>query len=402
MNPTMRLYYDDPYLREFDAQIVDRVVAPGSLRYALDQTAFYPEGGGQPADTGTLNGVQVVDVQSEAGIVWHEVAGDLGAGELRGVLDWPRRFDHMQQHQGQHLLSAAFQNLFSIPTTSFHLGRTSVTIDLGAPEITESHLRDAERLANQVVWENRPIQARFVTTEDLARLRLRKLPVVDGDIRVVSVPDFDHSACGGTHPTHTGAVGLIFLLRSERRGAETRVEFACGGRALDLLRASHGQVQKLANELTVGTDELESAILRLRDSEVEGRKELTRARRSLIDYEASRLMTDARRLNGVALVVECLGERPGNELQDLALALSRDGALAVLGTPGSPAQIIMARPDTHTLDCATILKDVLAQSGGKGGGRPGMARGGLPNDQLESAIQLLEAAVIAAINGSDS
>ncbi|HKP28380.1 MAG TPA: alanyl-tRNA editing protein, partial [Gemmatimonadales bacterium] len=215
---TERLYFLDPYLRGFSAHVIARkdVSADPPIRrsaVALDRSAFYPEGGGQPADRGLLNEVRVVDVQADdEGTVWHTLDGILDDDMVHGQVDWPRRFDHIQQHHGQHLLSAAFEELFGLKTVSFHLGPESATIDL-AGDPGEAELLAAESRTNEVIWEDRPVDARFVTAEELARLPLRKPPAVSGPIRVVSVPDFDYSACGGTHPKSTGTVGILHIRR---------------------------------------------------------------------------------------------------------------------------------------------------------------------------------------------
>src|SRR5436190_18700887 len=222
---TERLYFADPYLTRFSARVVAREQRNQRPAVALDQSAFYPEGGGQPADAGTLGGAAVLDVQIEDGVIWHMLDQALDADTVQGAINWERRFDHMQQHHGQHLLSAAFERLYGLRTVSFHLGSAASTIDLAATELTPTQAAAAEELTNQVIWEDRPILARFVSAEERAQLPLRKPPSVAGPVRVVSVPDFDHSACGGTHPRATGGVGLLDLRRWERRGDVMRVEF---------------------------------------------------------------------------------------------------------------------------------------------------------------------------------
>ena len=234
--PTERLYYADAYLREFDATVVAHGGVGGRPAVALDRSAFYPEGGGQPGDTGALDACAVADTQAEGELVWHILARpeDLAAlpvgVPVAGRIDWARRFDHMQQHCGQHILTAAFIAAAGLPTISFHLGAASVTIDLDTPELTPAQARAAEELANAVVWEDRPVTARFVGAEELARLPLRKAPTVAGPVRVVSVEGFDHSACGGTHPRSTGGGGLIPGPRGPRPRGGPAGELPLGGR----------------------------------------------------------------------------------------------------------------------------------------------------------------------------
>ncbi len=297
------LYFVDAYLTRFSARVVARAERGGRPAVALDQSAFYPEGGGQPHDAGALNDVPVRDVQVEDGVVWHMLEHPLEGDAVEGAIDWPRRFDHMQQHHGQHLLSAAFERLYGLRTISFHLGGASSTIDLAGAALTADQATAAEELANQVIWEDRPVLARFVTAEELAALPLRKPPAVEGAIRVVSVPDFDHSACGGTHPRATGGVGLLHIRRWERRassssgqgGSAVRVEFLCGGRALRDLRWKNAAFGRLAAALSVGAEQVEAATARLREAEERARKRLETVGEQLIAYEAHELIEHAER-----------------------------------------------------------------------------------------------------------
>ncbi|HYF65977.1 MAG TPA: alanyl-tRNA editing protein, partial [Herpetosiphonaceae bacterium] len=285
-----RLYWQDAYLRGWTARVVASRADERGGAVQLDRTAFYPEGGGQPADRGAINGVAVLDVQlDEDDGIWHILAGPLEAGAAECALDWPRRFDHMQQHHGQHLLSAAFEATSGARTVAFHLGADSVTIDLDAA-VDAEQLAAAEDLANEVVWADEPVLARFVSPEELAGIRLRKPPSVTGAIRVVSAGDFDHSACGGTHPRSTGGVGLIHIRRTERRGAGTRVEFVCGGRALRDLRWKNAALGRIAASFSGSPEQAEEAIGRLREAEAAARKALQEAQAQLLTLEARELV----------------------------------------------------------------------------------------------------------------
>ena len=388
---TERLYFADPYLINFQARIAERGELGGKPAVVLDRSAFYPEGGGQPADRGTLSGVAVLDVQvNDAGQVWHALAGPLPTDTLAGSIDWARRFDHMQQHHGQHLLSAAFENLFGFRTVSFHLGTESATIDLAANVVTAEQLLAAEDLANRIIWEDHPVLARFVTAEDLAKIPLRKAPAVSGPVRVVSAGDFDHSACGGTHPKSTGVVGLLHIRRTERRGAETRVEFVCGARALRDLRFLNTLTTRIASGLSVGSGELEAIVARLRESEEQSRKRVQTLVEELSGYEADQLVANAPRSAGTPLVRGTYGDRTLNDLRYLAAAISVRGGIALLGLSGEKAQLVLARPTESSVDCGKLLKDVLGKFGGKGGGQPAIAQGGLPDPaKLDAALDEL-------------
>jgi len=378
---TERLYFIDPYLRGFSAQVIARkeVSSDPPIRrsaVALDRTAFYPEGGGQPADRGLLNEVRVIDVQSDdEGTVWHTLDGKLDDDMVHGQVDWPRRFDHMQQHHGQHLLSAAFEELFRLKTVSFHLGPDSATIDL-AGDPGDAELLAAESRTNEVIWEDRPVDARFVTPEELAKLPLRKPPAVTGAIRVVSVPEFDYSACGGTHPKSTGAVGLLHIRRRERRGQDTRVEFVCGGRVLRDLRHRGGVLTRLGAAFTAGVDDLEAAVERLREDHDATRRRLAVATEKLLQFEAVAL-ADAAAGRPVGVVRDDLTLDEGRLLARL---VAERGVPAIIGIAGSKAQVVISRPPSaFEPDCGKVLREVLAKFGGKGGGQPQGAQGGVPD-----------------------
>jgi alanyl-tRNA synthetase len=392
---TERLYFADPYRTHFSARVVGRGERAGHPAVALDQSAFYPEGGGQPPDTGTLGGVAVLDVQAEDGLVWHMLAAPLEADVVQGEIDWARRFDHMQQHHGQHLLSAAFERLYGLRTVSFHLGAASSTIDLAGATLAAEQAAAAEELANQVIWEDRPVLARFVTAEELAQLPLRKPPAVDGPVRVVSVPDFDHSACGGTHPRATGGVGVLHLRRWERRpssspgqgGSLIRVEFLCGGRALRDLRWKNAALGRLAAALSVGAEEVEAAVLRVRVAEERTRKRLEDAGEKLIGYEAQELLALAETIGSLRVVRRAYADRGLEEVRALARAIADAGGVALLGLRAEKTQLIFARAEAAELDCGKLLRDTLAAFGGRGGGQPALAQGGLPNaTRLEQAL----------------
>ncbi|HMO57735.1 MAG TPA: alanyl-tRNA editing protein [Roseiflexaceae bacterium] len=390
---TERLYYADSYLRRFNAQVLARRTQPQPA-VALDRSAFYPEGGGQPADHGTLNGIAVHDTQAEGDLVWHVMAQPLDADTVEGEIDWQRRFDHMQQHHGQHLLSAAFANHFGLHTESFHLGVREATIDLATATMSGAIATEAEALANRVIWEARPVQARFVDAAELASLQLRKPPSVRGPIRVVSVPEFDHSACGGTHPATTGGVGLIFIRRWERRGESIRITFVCGERATTELRRTATMLGRIAGGLSVATDELEAAISRIQTAEEQARSRAAELTERLLGYEVQELATTAQ--GDMRLVRAAYDDRSLDEARSMARQLTAAGCVALIGIRSNKAHVLLARPANSELDCGALLREVLAPFGGRGGGRPDMAQGGLNHPhQLDAVLD----AVTARIKG---
>ncbi|GIV98191.1 MAG: alanyl-tRNA editing protein [Herpetosiphonaceae bacterium] len=390
--PVNRLYYDDPYLVRFTATLTASAEYDGQPAVALDCTAFYPEGGGQPADHGTLAAAIVLDVQERDGEVWHILDRpiNLPAGAVvEGEIDWGRRHDFMQQHHGQHLLSAAFEELLGATTVSVHMGEEICTLDLDRPALEFSEAMAAEELTNEIIWENRPIQARFVDEQELRSLPLRKQPSVDGPIRIVSVQGFDHSPCGGTHPRRTGEVGSVVIRRWERRGQTTRVEFICGRRALHDYRRKNTILSAAASSLSVAAAELPEAIRRLRQAEETSRKALWKAQEQLLAYEAAELVAGAAELpSGARIVTATFAGRSPEQVRLLARLIGERGAIALLGLRGETAQLIFSRPPQLALDVGALLREAVIIVGGRGGGRPEFAQGGGPDvEQLDRALE---------------
>ncbi len=379
---TERLYWHDTYLREWSAQIIARE----PQRVALDRSAFYPEGGGQPADHGWINQVAVVDVQvDDHDLVWHTLAEPIDAASVDCRLDWQRRFDHMQQHHGQHLLSAAFDQLFNWRTVGFHLSSEYVTIDLATSAASPEQLAQAEDLANDVIWQNLPILARFVDAEQLASIALRKAPSVTGAIRVVSDGEFDHSACGGTHPNATGAVGQIHIRRSEKRGDSLRIEFVCGGRALQDLRWKNAMLGRISASFSVAPSQTEQAVERLREQEQQLRKQVQQAEQQLLEFEAKALLEQAQTIGQLKIVAH-IWQREPQSVRQLANLVAQAGGVALFGVAASKPQLIFAG---QGLDCGALLRQVVAAFGGKGGGSAQQAQGGITNaNDLAAALDL--------------
>jgi len=393
---TRRLYYDDAYQQEFQAQVLERVTVGDGLGLILDETCFYPTSGGQPHDQGTLNGIPVSDVfeREEDGAVVHVVSGEavgpaLSKGEtVHGQIDWERRFDHMQQHTGQHILSQAFLRLLDAETVGFHLGAEISTIDVDKAPLAAAQLDEVEKLANTVVFDNRPVRTCFVDQDRMADLTLRKQPKVTGPIRIVEVDELDFSPCGGTHVKATGEVGPIVITKSERRGSESRVEFLCGGRTLADYRRQKRIVSELANQFSVGDWELVEAVNRLAEEAKRHRKELKVAKDQLLDYEAAKLWAEAERQGNLRIVRAILSEGDGETLKGLAQRLAKkEACVALLGLRGDRAQLVFARSANLSYDMSVLLRKASQILGGSGGGRPDIAQGGGPTgDRLEEAL----------------
>jgi alanyl-tRNA synthetase len=378
---TTRIYYTDPYATAFDAVVVATEPGPpehpGCAGVLLDRTAFYPTSGGQPFDVGRLGDAAVIDVvDREDGSILHVVDREVAPGPVQGRVDWNRRFDHMQQHTGQHVLSAAFDRALQVRTVSFHLGSSTSTIDLHR-EVTAGEIARAEADANRVVWEDRPVTIRFADAEEAARLPLRKESAREGVLRIVEVEGFDVSACGGTHVSRTGAIGIIAVAGTERFRGGTRVEFVCGGRALASHRALRDTVAAGMRLLSVVPADLAPAIERLQADAKDARRQIKDMQTRLAGFEAAALADEAETLGSVRAVLGSLDGVDAAGLKTIASSIvSRPGHVVVLVSAPAPASIVVARSADGSIDSGALLKQLVASFGGKGGGRPELAQGG--------------------------
>jgi len=396
---TERLYYAEPYLRQFEATVTERLSWHGQPAVVLSRSAFYPTGGGQPHDTGSLQGVPVLDVvEREADkAVIHlleralpGVPAEVDQRVVTGEVDWPRRFDHMQQHTGQHILSQVAERLLDAATVGFHLSEKASTVDLDRPSLNDEQLDQLEEEANCIVFENRPVVARFVSREELAGLPLRKAPEVSGPIRIVEIQDFDWSPCGGTHVRAAGEVGLIKIVRTEHRGGETRLEFLCGGRTLADYRVKNRLLLHLASRLSVGYWELDEAIERREEEARRQRKAAQIAQGQLLEFEARSIAAQAEPLGDFVLVSRVLQDRQLADVKRLALRMAEQhGCVALLGLAGDKGHLVFAAPPDSAYDLRPVLRQACAVIGGGGGGRPHLAQGGGPIGELTSVQKAL-------------
>jgi alanyl-tRNA synthetase len=408
---TERIYYTDPTIREFDATVVAVDERDGKTAIRLDRTAFYPTSGGQPFDTGTIGDWLVTDVIDDGLEVVHFVRrpGPLGPGEeagpkgplpgqgtrVHGSIDWTRRFDHMQQHSGQHVLSAAFDRLFGDATVSFHLGTDASTIDV-ARELSPSQISEAVREANRVVWMDTPVAIRFVDAEEAARLPLRKAPAKEGSLRLIEIGDFDLSACGGTHVARTGSIGVIAVASWERFKGGQRIEFVCGGRALSRFETLRDSVHAAIRVLSVAPLELAASIERLQDELKGQRRTLSQMDSELARYRADELVAAADETPSGRLVARAF-EGDASRLKMLASAITtHPRTVAVLVSTSRPALMVVARSADVTLDASSLLKALISRFGGRGGGKADLAQGG----GLEASAETLlsEARAVIAVS----
>jgi alanyl-tRNA synthetase len=384
---TLRLYYTDAYLRDFDAAVVDQ--ADGGRRIYLDRTAFYPSSGGQPHDTGTLGGVPVLDVVDEGDRVAHVLAAPPGGDAVHGSVDWPRRFDHMQQHTGQHLLSAVLHERFGHATVAVHFGRESSTLDLDAPGLEHERLVEAEARANEIVTEDRTVEVSFEEASEAAGLR--KASDREGTLRIVTIRDLDRSACGGTHVRTTGEIGPILIRKSERVKKSVRLEFLCGARAVRRARADLDLLSRLAGHFSAAADELPA----LMDAQRADLKAAVAARRaleeSLAGYRARELYAAAGAT--VPRWVILREERgPIERLRPLAQAIAAMPQAVFVGWSTDPPALLLATSPDSGVDAGSALRSVLEEVGGRGGGNARLAQGIAPSAAgVERAAELLGA-----------
>lgn len=415
---TERLYYADSFLRRFTARVTDireasRTDGVSVWQIALDRTAFYPTSGGQPCDTGKLNasarGGAVLDAEvdsveeDEQGTVWHFTRKPVTAGTLvDGEIDWPRRLDHMQQHSGQHLLSAVFARELQAPTVSFHLGEAASTIDLATGSIAHHSLERVERIANELIAEDRAVTLKMVDRAEaeamLADGRLAKLPERDGQIRLIEIADYDLNACGGTHVGSTGQIGGLLVRGMEKLSRGVRVEFVCGQRAVNAARHDFTVLSQAAADLSIARDDVPAAIERVRQERKLADKERLRLRSEVASYHAVRLVVEEQVKGGLRLVSRSFDDRDAEYVRLLALNLtaSMPRTVALLSSEEVwPARLILAKSGDVNLHCGDLLRETLTAYGLRGGGSSELAQTEVPQEQLAKLREELEAAVCA-------
>lgn len=377
---TERLYYTDSYLREFQARVVERS-RDGRTVY-LDRTLFYPASGGQPFDVGSIAGVAVVEVVEKEERIAHLLAAPLAAAdEVACEIDWTRRFDHMQQHSGQHLLSAVFEELFGLHTVSFHLGAESATIDLEGGPVEARMVTEAERRANQVVSENRAMDVRF---EDAREAQcLRKASEREGTLRIVSIDGLDRSACGGTHVRTTGEIGPILLRKTEKIRQSVRVEFVCGGRAVQRARADFEALTRIAQLFSAPLDEAAPMVAAQLEAAKAGEKARRKLELDLAAYQGKELYaTTQPGPDGMRRAVQRLDGGNLEDLRAVAQNFTAQTRSVFVATLKVPPSILLAASADSGVDAGKLLKEALTEAGGRGGGNARMAQGSVPDAAL--------------------
>jgi alanyl-tRNA synthetase len=381
---TERLYYQDCYLRQFTARVME--TADEGRRVYLDRTAFYPTSGGQPFDLGSLSGVKVREVIDEEDRIAHVLDAPLAAAEVQGIVDWDRRYDHMQQHSGQHLLSAVLEELFKIRTVSFHLGSEVSTIDVDAPALTAGQLERAEDRCAEIVAEARPIQ---ITFEDAsADLELRKASTRAGTLRIVTLEGVDRSACGGTHVRTAAEIGMVLTGKTEKIRGTTRVEFVCGKRALRRARADNRLVASIGRALSVPPEQTPDLIAGM----IEKNK--------LLEKNGNRLAAELARREGRELYAAAVPDAAG--LRTLVQRGSIDDAMRAraqafvageksvfLAICDQPPSLLLAASTDSGIHAGDRMKAAVTASGGRGGGNQQLGQGSVPDSAALAQAEAL-------------
>jgi len=403
---TRRLYYDDAFLQEFDARVIHCEVLPPDVKSGitgtvwsliLDRTAFYPTSGGQPNDLGKIDDGNVLDVRDEGDEIIHVVDRRPGNPEVRGCINWPRRFDHMQQHTGQHLLSAMFQERFGLPTVSFHLGAEICTIDLRGPEPSAEFLEGAERAANRVVFEDRPVNVRYGTADQLSQLGVRKEVDREGILRAIEIEGADLQPCGGTHVKRTGQIGVILVRRCTKVRQDWRVEFVCGRRAERAARHDFQVLRQIAEKLSCAPEDLVSAATRALAERDANFKSLRSVQQRLAEAEATlAFQTVPHGANGFRVVSRVFEGVPADYLGFFATAFAKSEKAVALLAAEEGGHLLFAQHPSAGKDMSALLKQVLEKVGGKGGGTRDFARGRLNDGAVAKRALSLAKEMLAA------
>jgi alanyl-tRNA synthetase len=385
---TKRLYLESPYKVEFEAQVVEKVIWEQKPALILDQTCFYPESGGQPCDKGIINGIEVIKVLEDEARIIHLLAEDMSSAKVTGKIEWQTRFDHMQQHSGQHILSQSFHELLGAETLSFHLGEAISSVEMDLRKISEEEVENVERRANEIVFQDREIKCYFIPEEKIESVPLRRPPKKKGLIRVVEVSDFDFSACGGTHVRRAGEIGLIKILKLERIRNNIRFEFICGKRTLEDYLWKNRILRELSTRFTVNEGEILSSVEKLSSDLKSQKRKGKKMQEKIAQYEAQEIIQETKD----RIIKELFVDKTPEEMRFLVLNIIRKGDFVVLfGLKGEErGHLILACSENINIDMREIVPLVSPLIKGKGGGRPSLVE--IAGEKIENLEQALERA----------
>ena len=383
---TEKLFWSNPYQREFTATLIEQFPVLNGHAVILNQTCFYATSGGQPNDLGTLNSIPVTDVRYEGDRLIHLVSSPLREDSVVGLLDWKRRYDHMQQHTGQHILSAAFFKLFEAQTSSFHLGQDYCSIELDRTNLRDTHIQEAEDTANDVLLAATQVTTFFVDPDRAKDYNLRKQSDLAESLRIIRIGEFDLSPCSGTHVKNAAEIGTILVTGFERLSHTTKITFLCGDRVRAHYHRDLQILRTLSKTLTTSVDLLPSSVAKLQAQVKELRKEVSQLKEEGLEAEASEIANRARNWNDNHLVV-AVWNRPYQEIRFLAQKLTEyPGTVGALAS-SQEKRVIFFKDRDLSLDLRTIFQEFLSRTSGKGGGPAHfMEAGGFQCEELESLL----------------
>ncbi|MFC2173003.1 DHHA1 domain-containing protein [Acidobacteriota bacterium] len=387
---TKKIYLEDAYRKEFTAEIIRTRPCEQGCRVVLDRTCFYPEGGGQPCDLGMIGDSAVLDVAESGGEIVHTLTSELQGGETKGIIDWDRRYDHMQQHTGQHLLTRCFLKTAGADTVGFSLGKDYSTIELNSESLSQDDFYEAENRINRIVSEARSINIRWIDREqiELLGIRARGLPEDVKSVRVIEIEGLDSTACGGTHLKNTAEIGPVHIIGTERIRGRQRIAFLCGERAHSDYRRRKEILQEVCTDLSTGADDLRE-IIRGKISEVRGyAKALESTRLELAGYMAEALFAGAEQADDVRVVAHIVDAWSMREITALAVEIASSGrAVALIGSKGKKSSMAFAASPDSGIDAGKLMITAANAFGAKGGGTAELSRGGCPDpERLEDII----------------
>ncbi|ANX12579.1 hydrolase [Fictibacillus arsenicus] len=375
---TKKIYYSSPYTKEWETIIRKSFTKENQCFVVLEETAFYPTGGGQPHDTGTINGVEVLDVfTDETGEVVHMTERMPETTHAFCSLNWRRRFEHMQHHSGQHLLSAVCYTLYNAKTVSFHLGLDYATIDLNLTELNPSQMEKIEQTANEEIYRNRKIHTYYVTSEELAELPLLKMPKVTENIQIVEIEGIEYNACGGTHVLRTGEIGIIKLIKAEKQKGMIKLYFKCGLRALQDFNESHQILGKIAAKFNTGRYEVIGRIEKWEEERKRLESELAKVKEENNAYVAKELLLKKEE----DFLFHVFDNKSFNEIKELAIKIAQEHNLFILFAATEENKVILVHNGTENFSCGKFLKEHLGSFNGKGGGNDKTAQAGFPSKE---------------------
>jgi alanyl-tRNA synthetase len=393
---TEKLYYNDPYTLEFTADITEiQPYESGKYAVFLDKTFFYPASGGQPYDTGILNGIKVVDVFEKEGKIFHITEAPLEKGKAEGKIDYHRRLEHMQHHTGQHLLSQAFIQVIKAPTVSFHLGNETATIEIVIPDLSIEQADAVEDLANDIIYRNKKINVLYIEEADVNDLNLRKKPkkkCAAGDIRVIEIEDFDLSPCGGTHATSTGELGIIKIINWERYKGNVRVNFLCGRRALHDFRNKNRSIKNISAKFSASDQQIEEIIYKSIDDTKELQKQFNAVKKQLAEYTARGLIKRAEQYNEYKLIIQDFPETDISTLKQIGqeLTLEKDILAFLVSKNNHKTHLLFCCSENIKINLNEHLGKILIAINGKGGGKPNFVQGSGDATDLNGLVEQIK------------